>query len=196
MMIANKPSELTDVELVEQAQQRGSRDERPFRELMERHQRMVWRVCYNFMGNAEDAEDITQDVFLKAYRNLEKFEGRASFKTWIYRIAINSCQNELRRRARRPQVSTTPLDVAAEFLPSAEDVELQNEQQNRLETLRHALDALREEDRDILLLKDFHNLQYNEIAEQKRISLSAAKMRVQRARHALNILYKQLSEES
>ena len=83
-------SELTDDELVVAAVARGNRDDRPFRELWRRHQRMVYRTCYSFFRNGEDAEDLTQDVFLKAYRNLKGFEGRSSFKTWINRIAINS----------------------------------------------------------------------------------------------------------
>ena len=188
-------SDLTDAELVSIAQERGMKDERAFHELVDRHQNTVWRVCYNFTGNGEDAEDLTQEVFLKAYRNLAKFEGRSSFKTWIYRIAINTSQNELRRRSRRPQVSQTPLETAAEFVPSSENVEETTLQHNRHEVLADAFQQLRPEEAQVLLLKDLEGRPYAEISEMLDISLSAAKMRVQRARSALQKKYHSLIDE-
>lgn len=190
----NNISELSDADLVRIAQERGSKDERAFHQLVERHHTTVWRVCYNFMGNNEDAEDLAQEVFLKAYRNLAKFEGRSSFKTWIYRIAINTSQNELRRRSRRPQISATPLETAAEFIPSQENVEEQTLQRTRYEVLLQAFQNLRPEETQVLLLKDLEGRPYAEIAEMLDISLSAAKMRVQRARTALNGKYNQIAE--
>ena len=187
-------SELPDTELVRLAQERGNKDERPFGVLVERHQNTVWRVCYNFMGNQEDAEDLAQEVFLKAYRNLVKFEGRSSFKTWIYRIAINTSQNELRRRSRRPQVSSTPLETAAEFIASSENVEEKTLQQARYDTLLKAFKKLRPEESGVLMLKDLEGRPYAEIAEMLGISLSAAKMRVQRARAALNTTYHRIAD--
>ena len=88
-------AELSDAALIEVCQQRGAKDDRPFQELFRRYQSVVWRVCYSYMRNREDAEDLTQDVFFKVYRNLYQFEGRSSFKTWVYRVAINTCQNEI-----------------------------------------------------------------------------------------------------
>ena len=187
-------ADLSDDELVTIAKQRGGRDDRPFRLLMERHQNTVWRVCYNFMHNSEDAEDLTQEVFLKAYRNLEKFEGRSSFKTWIYRIAINTSQNELRRRSRRPQVSTTPLDTATEFMPSSEDVEKSTQTRAEHQLLVEAFKQLRPVESQVLIMKDLEGRPYAEIAEELDISLSAAKMRVQRARDALSSMYRRLAE--
>ncbi len=184
----------TDAELVAIAQAKGGRDDRSFRLLMERHQNTVWRVCYNFMHNAEDAEDLAQEVFLKAYRNLAKFEGRSSFKTWIYRIAINTSQNELRRRSRRPQVSATPLETATEFMPSSEDVEKSTQTRADHQLLLEAFKLLRPVESQVLIMKDLEGRPYAEIAEELDISLSAAKMRVQRARDALSNTYKRLAD--
>ncbi len=184
---------LEDTELVSLAKARGGRDDRPFRLLIERHQKTVWRVCYGFVHNAEDAEDLTQDVFLKAYRNIPRFEGRSSFKTWIYRIAINTSQNELRRRSRRPQPSETTLEVAAEFMPSSQNVEETVAQHSRNELLSQALKALKPGEFQVLVLKDIEGKAYADIASELNISLSASKMRVQRARASLQTTYKKLA---
>lgn len=187
-------SELADIELVQLAVERGIKDERPFRELLHRHQTTVWRICYGFVRNAEDAEDLTQDVFFKAYRSLARFEGRASFKTWVSRIAINTSQNEIRRRSRRPVASQTDLDEMAEALPSPGTVEGQvavNERQARLE---NAMGQLRPTEQEALYLKDVEQRPYHEVADVLDISLSAAKMRVQRARLAFRTAYRQLGE--
>jgi RNA polymerase sigma-70 factor (ECF subfamily) len=186
--------ELTDDELVELAKKRGDRDDRPFRILMERHQTTVWRVCYNFLKNSDDAEDLTQEVFLRAYRNLKKFEGRSSFKTWVYRIAINTSRNEIRHRARRPQESPTPLETAAEFIPSSQNVEEITHKRARSKMLAEALKQLEPSEFKVLLLKDVEGRPYAEIANELDISLSAAKMRVQRARASLKITYNKMAQ--
>ncbi len=174
-----------DQELVSLAQKRGNRDSRPFQLLMARHQNTVWRVCYNFFNNADDAEDLAQEVFLKAYRNLHRFEGRSSFKTWIYRIAINTSQNELRKRSRRPTTSPTTLETASEIIPSGQNVEATVQRNARNELLKQALQQLKPNEFQALMLKDIEGKPYQEIAEEMDISLSAAKMRVQRSRNAL-----------
>lgn len=188
-------AQLSDEALVELVQSRGGRDDRPFAALMTRYQTMVWRVCYGYFRNAEDAEDLAQEVFVKVYRNLAHFEGRAQFKTWVYRIAINACQNELRARARRPVASPTELETAAEFIPSAQDVEAEMGERGQHEALLAALAQLRPEEFQLLVWKDVEGLQYDEIARTLGIGVSAAKMRVQRARTALQVQYRQIAGE-
>ena len=190
-----KIAQLTDDELIQLCLERGERDDRLFQELMRRYQRLIWRVCYRFMGNGDDAEDLTQEVFFKVYRNLASFAGRSTFKTWIYRIAINTAQNELRARARRPQESETEMETVAEFMPAAETVEETILEKGRKERLAAAFATLRPDDVQILRYKDIEQKQYDEIADLLGIGLSAAKMRVQRARLALQSVYQQLSED-
>ncbi len=192
MTVQTDFTEHTDEELVKLAIARRGRDDRPFRVLFARHQKMIWRACYRFVHNSEDAEDLTQEVFVKAYRSMAQFQGKASFKTWLYRIAINTSQNELRRRSRRPVNSSTTIDDLAEVLPqkdSPESIWLKNE---RMMMLKKALSELRSADSEIIYLKDIHQKPYNEIAETLDISVSAAKMRVQRARAALKEVYVKL----
>lgn len=195
LLLTTAYNELTDEDLVQLCLERGKRDDRPFQELMRRYERLIWRVCYRFVNNGDDAEDLTQEVFFKVYRNLASFEGRSTFKTWIYRIAINTAQNELRSRARRPQESEVEMETAAEFVPAPEMVEEEVVEKGRQEKFAAAFANLRPEDVQILRYKDLEQKQYDEIADLLGIGLSAAKMRVQRARLALQALYQQMSEE-
>lgn len=182
----------TDAELVALWQSRGVKDERPFRELFRRHQNLVWRICYSYIRHSQDAEDLTQEVFLKAYRSLDKFEGRSSFKTWISRIAINTCKNETRHRSRRPQEAETDVDTMADYLPSDQTTETEWSARRQYELLNHALGELQPEALEILVLKDLEQRPYADIANRLEISVSAAKMRAQRARIALQRIYKEL----
>jgi RNA polymerase sigma-70 factor (ECF subfamily) len=174
--------DLSDEILVEQARARGAVDDRPFAVLFERHKQMVWSVCYRFMANGEDAEDLLQEVFIKAYRGLLSFEGRSTFRTWLYQIAINTCRNELRQRRRRPDPIVTPMDDLKLADPSPSPGSIQGEWSEAVAT---AMMNLRPAEREILILRDFEGRPYAEIAALQKIRLSAAKMRVQRARIAL-----------
>ncbi len=189
-------TELSDAALIEVCQQRGTKDDRPFQELFRRYQLVVWRVCYSYMRNREDAEDLTQEVFFKVYRNLHQFEGRSSFKTWLYRVAINTCQNEIRRRGRRPQEAETEMETVAEILPSGQSVEKAFQARQRRQLLAEALANLDPGVSEILYMKDMEERPYNEIADLLDIGVSAAKMRVQRARLALQMQYRLLDGDS
>lgn len=186
-------SELTDLELVLRCQENGHYDDRPFQELMHRYQALIWRICYSSLHNPQDAEDLTQDVFMKVYRSLDRFEGRSSFKTWIYRIAINTCRNEIRHRQRRPQEALSAIEDMADMLPAASTTVTDWQAQVQREQLALALHSLRPEEYEILRLKDIEERPYTDITAQLGISLSAAKMRAQRARQALQAQYMQLA---
>ena len=188
-------TEVSDQLLIDLCLTRSSKDDRPFRELFRRHKATVWHVCYSFVRNQEDAEDLTQEVFFRAYRSLAQFEGRSSLKTWLYRIATNVSQNEIRRRSRRPQESQTSMDVLGEVLPAKETTpEAHAIAQSQKELLAQALASLKPAASEALKLKDLEQRPYIEIAEMLGISQSAAKMRVQRARLALVEAYQQLGE--
>ena len=146
-------------------------------------------------ANRDDADDMTQETFFKVYRSLGQFEGRSQLKTWIYRIAINTCQNELRRRSRRPQESETEMEKVAEFISSSLSVEKQVQEKARRERLAAAFATVRPEEFEVLQMKDLQQMAYADIAAALGIGLSAAKMRVQRARLALQAVYHQLAEE-
>jgi RNA polymerase sigma-70 factor (ECF subfamily) len=178
-------TELSDQALIDLCKTRGAKDDRPFEELFKRHQAAVWRVCYYFLGDALDAEDIVQDVFFKVYRGLPGFEGRASFRTWLNQIALNTCKNELRMRSRRPVVVEHELDEMGEPSELAEGMDLRWQDMTEREELAQALEMLQLDHFTALQLRDMERRSYAEVAHLLGISQSAAKMRVQRARLAL-----------
>lgn len=180
---------LTDEDLVDVCRARSPRDDRPFRELFRRYQNVVWRICYGVVRNSQDAEDLTQEVFVSIYRNLKHFEGRSSLKTWIYRIAINTSRNELRRRARRPQLAGKSIEDMSDFLEGEGTVELYWLSQIRNANLREAIQQLSSKQFEVIRLRDFEQRSYEEIAKLLGISLSATKMRIQRARLMLQQKY-------
>jgi len=184
--------ELSDEDLARLCQDRGAKDNRPYAELFRRHYTAIWRVCYSFVGNIQDAEDLVQEVFFKAFRSLDQFEGRSAFKTWLYRIALNNCKNELRRRSRRPVENSTSVETLSNGFPAPHWLETSLQVQAPWARLSEALTGLRPQEQEAIVLKDMDQQSYEEIAQTLGISLSAAKMRVQRARLALRAAYKQL----
>ena len=182
--------EMSDESLVALAQSRQGRDDRPFQELFRRHYQMVWRVCFGIIRNQEEAEDLTQEVFFKVYRSLKGFKGDSAFKTWLYRIAVNTTYNEIRRRKRRPQLQDEHDFMEwGERLPAGFSAEKAVEQRWQMDQLVAALASVRPEEVELIQLKDVEQRSYAEIAEILEISLSAAKMRVQRARLAVQAAY-------
>ena len=175
-------SQLSDDALVELCQRRGAKDDRPFTELYNRHKHLVWRICFRFTNTSQEAEDLMQEVFFKTYRGLPGFEGKSSFKTWLYQIALNTGRNELRRKSRRPQVSDTPVELLTGTSSTQNGLE-------RLERLEDVFSRLHPEERQALILKDLEGFSYSEFARSLEISLSAAKMRVLRARRAFQKIY-------
>src|SRR5579863_5952665 len=100
----SKPTDTADFRRHLAAAQAG--DERAFRRLVEPYRHALEVHCYRMLGSAPDAEDLVQETLLRAWRALERFEPRAQFQTWLYRIATNACLDELERRPRRPE----PID--------------------------------------------------------------------------------------
>lgn len=187
---AEELAELDDEELVKHCLRYGDSDDRPFRELFHRYRYFVWRISLGFMkNNPAEAEDLTQDVFLKIYRNLASFDSRASLKTWIYRITVNNSLNELRRISSKPARDAASLDHIPEKKSPDPSPEQCCHQKMQHEKLYHVIDNLKPREREILYLKDIYDLPYIEVAEILNISVSAAKMRVLRARLALQRLY-------
>jgi RNA polymerase sigma-70 factor (ECF subfamily) len=176
---------LSDDELVNLCRIVGSKDNRPFSELFRRHRQYIWRIGYRFFANAEDAEDLTQEVFFKAYRGLSNFEDRAAIKTWLHRIALNICLNELRARRRRPPLAFLAIEELSDTLPGNEMQNSHVEQIISQEKLRAVLAGIKLKDQEALYLRAVEDYAYADIAELLGVGLSAAKMRVYRTRLAL-----------
>jgi RNA polymerase sigma-70 factor (ECF subfamily) len=131
-----------------------------FDELVTRHRRMVYRVCHRFTGNHEDASDLAQDVFVRAYRGLASFRGNSSVSTWLYRIAVNTALNHV--GSRRP--ATDELDPGRHTdstTPAPDDRVWQQQERARV---RDAIRRLPDRQRATVILRVYHDLTHEEIA--------------------------------
>jgi len=138
--------------------------------IVERHRRAVYQLCYRIVGNHEDASDLSQDVFLRAFRGLRSFRGHSSLSTWLYRIAVNVCLNRLgARNAPEPIDDRQFVDDRAE---SAAERLLRRERASRL---RRAIARLPRKQRLTVVLRAFHEMSHQQIAEVLGSSVGAVK---------------------
>jgi len=176
-----------DRELVRQAKA-GNKE--AFEALVVRNQSRVFAVAGGILRNREDVEDIAQQVFFKAYFSLKRFDQRAAFSTWLYKITVNECWDVLRKRKVRPLVLEVDLSEeqsrqyqAAEQLSDGRpDVSEQLASRERVEQL---LECLEERDRSMLVLKEVQGFSVEEIAEILEINANTVKVRLFRARQRI-----------
>lgn len=182
---------------------RGNRDR--YRELVERHQSMIFRTCMGFLHHKEEAEDLTQDVFIQAYQSLERFRGNAAFSTWLYRIAVNACLNKLRKSRGNPilrkieSAFNREKDTVYHFpVPPADDPEHLLITAEHREWVSNALDSLPEKQRTAIVLSHYDELPQKEIAAIMQITEGAVEALIQRAKANLRIrlagLYKKIEK--
>ena len=160
-------------------------DGKAFEELVRRYQRQVANIIYLTLGSREEVQDIAQEVFIRVYRSIEKFEFDASFFSWIYRITVNLCIDELRRRKIKRAFSLDFLTEGAlqKEKKSKEEVlasdGILNEEKR--EIVLDALQKISQEHRQVIVLREYEELTYAEIAEYLGISIQAVKSRIFRA---------------
>jgi len=160
-------------------------DRRAFDELVRHYQRPIYQVAYRYLRSEADAKDLTQRTFLKVYGALPRFRAEASFRTWIYRIAINLCLNELRDR-RRGEASDRP-EVIDEATVPAPDIESLDDQA-RGAWLRRAIASLPPKQRMVLELRIYDELPFREVAELVGSTENAAKVNFHHAVKRLRAL--------
>jgi RNA polymerase sigma-70 factor (ECF subfamily) len=173
-----------DRELVRRAQ---ANDKEAYEELIRRHQQRVFAVAAGILRRHEDIEDIAQQVFIKAYFSLKRFDGRAAFSTWLYRITLNECWDMLRKKKVRPLLYESDLsEEQAERVASAESAEGAGPDiRQRLETRQQVdrlLADLDERDKLMLILKEVEGFSIEEIAEVLDLNANTVKVRLFRAR--------------
>ncbi|MGI8923094.1 MAG: RNA polymerase sigma factor [Fimbriimonadales bacterium] len=158
-----------------------------FERLYEKHRNTVYRFVYQITRRTEEAEDITQEAFVRAFQNLYKFRKQAKFTTWILRIATNLCTDRARMSTRRMALEQQEAAGALEWMTVGTPVnpveELEGDRRAKL--VRKALAALPEHHRNVLIWRDFEQREYAEISEILGCSTGGAKLRVLRARRAL-----------
>ncbi len=193
---------LTDEELVARCKSELPRDTRSYEMLVQRHMNRVYSQVYQVVSNKEEAEDIAQEVFVKVYNGLHKFDQRASFSSWLYRIAANSTLDALDKIQRRPKAAhagnsrkateheedTDPLRSQATSEAGPEESVIQAELR---ECIRGVLRKLDYEQARLLVMRDFNDVSYDEIAKALSASLSTVKMRIHRARLAFQEVFNQ-----
>ena len=176
-----------DRELVLRAQ---GEDKEAFEELIRRHQHRVFAVAGGILRRREDVEDIAQQVFVKAYFSLKRFDQRAAFTTWLYKITVNECWDLLRKKKARPLVYESDLseDQARQFETTGErqsnepDISDKLAARQRVERLLEGLDA---RDRMMLVLKEVEGFAVEEIAQILDLNANTVKVRLFRARRRI-----------
>jgi len=180
---------MTDSEVIKLILQ-GDKDK--FRMLVEQYQQMVFRTCMGFLHNKDDADDLTQDVFIRTYQSLSRFKGDSAFSTWLYRIAVNASLNKIRK---------SPLNIIFQrfenitggknekeryhLLSNEEDPENILIRKEHFEWVQRALDTLPENQRTAIVLSKYDDFSQKEIAEIMDITEGAVEALLQRAKKNL-----------
>lgn len=182
--LARTAGKTDDRELVRKAQ-KG--DKPAFEELIQRHQHRVFAVARGILKRQEDVEDISQQVFVKAYFSLKRFDQRAAFSTWLYKITVNECWDLLRKKKVRPLVFEAELSdeqarrYSASENPRADAPDVSDRLEAR-EKVERLLEHLDKRDRAMLVLKEIEGFSVEEIAEVLNLNANTVKVRLFRAR--------------
>ena len=180
----------TDEELVAKSM---SGDADSFNELILRWERPIYALAYRTIGREEDARDVCQETFLRAFRALPGFRGQAKFSSWLYRIALNLCRDWLRRERRTPVVQPPEnadlMEMAAAAEPS-ESIENLVARKDLSRAVEQAMARLPEQQRTAIVLKEYHGLTFQEIADLMGCPLSTVKTRLYQG---LSVLRRELA---
>src|ERR1041384_155757 len=186
----------SDEQIVERAL---AGDHEAFGEIMRRWERRIFALTYGILGREEDARDATQETFIAAFRNLSGFRGDAKVSSWLHRIAVNQCITRQRRAKVRGETS---LEGAAEdngvqfAAPIHESPARIVEGRERTEAVRRAVNTLPPELREVLVLKEFEELTFQEIADTLQVPLSTVKSRLYTALKQLRLRLEKFSPEA
>ena len=186
--MADESTKDEEHKIVKRAQE-GDQD--AFRELVERYQRKVYSICYGMLKNPEDSMDVSQEVFVKVFRYLEKFNFESSFYTWLYRITVNMCIDFIRKNAKLRSVEfddgvSRDGEVAGEehIMPSTLGMNPDKAygRKELREKMLEALESIPEKHRTILILREVEGLSYEELADVLKISKGTVMSRLFHAR--------------
>ena len=174
-----------------EAARRGDRD--AFNELVRSTYRDIYALAYRLTGNPDDAADVVQDAYVRAYRAIRRFRGDSSFSTWMYRITSNCASTHLSRRSRQRTEELSDEAPIADLRPE-QDPSLRAEAAILRHHIDRAIRALPDRLRQVVVLRDLHDLSHSEIADELGITTSAAKVRLHRARQRLRTVLQRTAE--
>lgn len=178
---------MTELELVVLAK---AGDQDAFEQLVRDNEKRIYNLVLRMVGDPEDALDLSQEAFIKAWKGLPSFKGDSTFSTWIYRLASNTCLDFLRKKKRQQETIGSPSSLDDEDAPpppslESDQPEARFEQNERSRALKRGLDALPEHQRQVLILRELSGLSYQEISETLSLDIGTVKSRLTRARLAL-----------
>lgn len=184
--------------LVRRAQQG---DAAAFEELVRRHQQRIFAVVGGVLRRREDVEDVAQQVFVKAYFSLRRFDMRSAFSTWLYKIAVNECWDYLRKKRVRPLMYEADLSEEqarrmGAFVDQQKSPADSSEQAELRELVEQLLGEIAKEDRQMLILKEVEGFSVEEIGEMSGLNVNTVKVRLFRARGRLVKVFRQRLSES
>lgn len=182
--ISTKIDDDSDESLVKRAR---DGDYAAFEQLFDRHRLMVYRFAYQMSHKRDDAEDLVQEAFVRAYQNLHRYRDEAKFTTWLLRIVSNLGTDQARMSTRRTNLEQKEAQGALDWMTvgNFENPIANLEQESRQNILRKAILSLPEHHRPMIIMRDLEEREYDEIAEICNCSVGGAKLRVLRARRAL-----------
>jgi len=187
--VTDETKHIREQELIASAV-RGDKD--AFGELVVLYESMVYNIIVGEIGRCEDAYDVSQEVFFKAYRSIRKFRGDCKFSTWLYRISINACMDFLRSSSRKKHISLSEYDEEDTYerqtaIPDdpANGPEMRSEKKDEAELVWRAIESLNPIHKRIIILRDIDGYSYDEIAEMLDLEEGTVKSRINRARKAI-----------
>jgi RNA polymerase sigma-70 factor, ECF subfamily len=179
-----------DKDLLRKAVEAPEGDLRAFEKIVVKYRSRIVANCRYITRDSVHAEDLSQDIFLKLYFSLRRFEGRSSFRTWLYRMKLNHCLNFLKKESRNKYIQVDDPDIANHghliAQPAAEDFTANEDERLQVGAI---LDSLSDTLRVPLVMCDVDELSYQEVADAMGLNLSAVKMRIKRAREEFARLY-------
>jgi RNA polymerase sigma-70 factor (ECF subfamily) len=171
---------LADVEMLVERCRAG--DGLAWEALVRQFQTRVYAVAYHYLKNSDDARDLAQDIFVRVYRKLDRFDGTSSFLAWLLKLSRNAAIDRLRRRAARPPASDLQVGETIELVSDQPSPEEQAGREARRNLLYRALAGMSENNREIILLREIQGLKLEEIASLLDVPLGTVKSRSSRAR--------------
>ncbi len=187
-------AEVDDQELVRRCREELPYKTTAFEALLRGYEPLVFRTCRRYLGHDQEAEEACQDIFLRVFHGLHKFEGRSNFRTWLFRITANACARRYTKLTKRAADEAAFRQHATEGLHEAyapQESELDDVQG----TVGEGLELLAHTDRKVLVLRHVAGLSLKELAEALSLSLSATKMRLYRAEQRLRQAFEQMSKK-
>lgn len=185
-------TELSDEELVEICNLELPETTRAYKVLIRRYEGLIFNTCLKLLGNQQDAEEVAQDTLIQLFHKLHQFQGRSTFKTWLYRIVHNYCKNRISKQIRQRKGQEAIEEHSTHFKPDIFDNSEKNE---RAELVNNTLNSLKPRDKEIIVLKFMSGLTIEEISEVLDLGLSATKMRLYRALDAFKAAFTRMNKD-